>query len=103
MHGNGRCAILEVVYLFVGLVRKLSFFPHRDKSGFQFYGRGRREDEPASINPNHSINAARFEAIGEQVDAAGKEARICQDRSNIFKLNAGFWKIRDGPDGSLNV
>src|SRR5204863_1786414 len=91
------------VILFVSRERELAFFPHRDERSFQLEcGRG-SENEAAGVDTYDGINGAGTEAFGEQVNAAGEQARVAQDRRNIFELHSGAWKIRDVPNGRSDL
>src|SRR2546425_5147317 len=95
VHRDGGSAVLEIVFFFMGLIRKLAFFSNGHEAGLEFDGGSGGKDKTAGINPNDSVHLPGFEIIGQQVYAAGEETGIGQDRGDVLELDAGFGEIGD--------
>jgi len=86
----------------VRLIRELAFFADRDEPCLEFDGGGGGENKTASINSDDCVDAAGLDILGEQIDATGEEARVGEDGSDVFELDAGFWKIGDVANGAFD-
>ena len=102
MDCNSGGAVFEIILFLVGLVRELAFFPNRDEARFEFNGCGGGENKPARINANDGVDSSRFDVLSEEIDAAGEEARVGQNRGDVFKLDARLWKVRDVTNGAFD-
>ena len=92
--------VLEIIRLLVSLVREFAFLPHRNESGVQFERSSSRKYEPSGIDAHDSVNRAWCQVLRQQVDATGEQAGNRQDWSDVLKLNAGLWEIRNRSDGA---
>src|SRR5581483_5530276 len=103
VHSHRGGAVFQSVILFVSLIGQLAFLSHGNEPGLELVRRRGGKDKAARVDAHHRVDVARFECGSEQVDGARKEPGIGQQRRNILKENAGFWKIGDRADGILDL
>src|SRR5690349_17172941 len=94
MDGDGVAAVLEIVALLKSAVRQLSFLSDRDKPCSEFEGGGSSKNETARIDSDDRVDRAGLETVNQQINAACKETRIGQHRSDVLELDARLWEIR---------
>jgi len=103
MHGDGRRAVFQIVFLVVRFVRKLALFANGNEAGLEPNRGCRRKNKSARIDAHHRIHLPRLVAINQQIDATWKQLRVGQYRRDVLKLNPRFRKISNISNRALNV
>src|SRR5580698_1848273 len=83
--GDGVGTVFQIVALLVSAERQLSFLAHRNESALELVSRRRREDKAARVDAHHRVDGAWLEMAYQQVDGAGKQTGIAQDRRDVLK------------------
>lgn len=74
---------------------------HRNKTTTELMGEDRTQDKSACFNACHRVNLFVGEVCGHSTDDLFEQRRLCKQRRNVLKDNAGLWVTVNIPNGGF--
>src|SRR5437899_8432720 len=106
MNLKGIGSVLQFIAGLMGFVGQFTRLANDAKSGAEFVGQRRANNETAGFDTQDRIDLLGAITIGQHVNRSSEQVPVAQKRSNIFENYAGLGEIgnvSNGPPDKCNV
>ena len=95
MHLQGPFAVFQRVHRRLDAARQLARLAHQRQPGAEPIRDGRGGHEPTRLDRHHHVNLVTCHVVGQRVDREAKRVGIGKQRSDVFEVDTGTWKVGD--------